>query len=104
LTKISKIINGFYGLVGRKEKARLKLDLPLGNLKLGQGSGSLATSLWLLVEHMNLEDENERKELENRYFSKWKVSKYDGEPKTHKLVRWKNRNWTMGWCKWSWKS
>ena len=99
--RILEIVDEFYSKVWMKDKEWAKtnnlkmdfakLEIQKCKLKIGQGSTSFATSLLILASELGLEKE---------YLSKWRITKYNTEPKTRKIIVKNGKLSTlMGWAK-----
>jgi CRISPR type III-A-associated RAMP protein Csm5 len=95
--RLSELTDEFYRLVAERQREQWGVVLPEAEgavlVRLGQGSGSLATSLQLTAEKLGVTEE---------YLKAWNISKYRGEPKTMKLTRWQGKTVPLGWCAVRW--
>lgn len=96
--RLLELTDEFYRLVAERGSEQWGVRIPEAPgdavlLRVGQGSGSLATSLLLTAEALGVAEE---------YLRAWKISKYRGEPKTVKLARWQGKALPLGWCAVRW--
>jgi len=95
--RLLELTDEFYRLVAERQREQWGVVLPEAEgavlIRIGQGSGSLATSLQLTAEELGVAEE---------YLREWKISRYGGEPKTVKLTMWQGRRVPLGWCALRW--